>query len=249
MIRGSLIASVCAVAFLTFSCVPTVSASTRVRMKQLIVPLNCLFDEVNDGSGAVVYLTPETCGTLVRQQPATSAPASVAQPQPVPPEYYSGSTYLDSYGGSSQNGYMLVVRPGLVYSFRLPGDSPVGPPRTLEITSINDGAVTITFGPGDRLATLREGQKFRANIAYDDEADIEITVLRIQTDGSAVIHIKFPEQTRLVGWVIETNHTLIAFAILGLLGGAALYVHAHSRYRSRNLRSRSAGWHVEETIK
>ncbi len=233
-----------------FCLAPTASASSKVKMKQLIVPLNCLFDEVNDGSGAVVYLTPETCGTLIRTQLPTPTPSLPAQPQPVPSEYYSGSTYLDNYGGSkNQNGYMLVVRPGIVYSFRLPGDSPVGPPRTLEITSIQDGAVTVTFGPGDRQVILREGQRFRANIAYDDEPDVEITVLRIQNDGSAVIHVKFLEQSRLVGRVIETNHTMIAFAILALLVGAALYVHAHARYRTRHLRRRSDGWHVEETIK
>lgn len=243
-------ASLTLVGLLMLCFVPTVAASTRVRMKQLIVPLNCLFDEVNDGSGAVVYLTPETCGTLVRPQQAASQPSATVQPQPVPSEYYSGNTFLDNYGGSSnQNGYMLVVRPGLVYSFRLPGDSPVGAPRTLEITSIRDGVVTVTFGPGDRQAVLLEGQRYRANIAYDDEADVEVTVLRIQNDGSAVIHVKFLEQTRLVGRVVETNHTIIAFAILGFLVGAALYVHAHSRYRSRRTRRRGDGWHIEETIK
>ncbi len=246
----SLWAATIIIVALLFCLVPSAHASSRVRMKQLIVPLNCLFDEVNDGSGAVVYLTPETCGTLVRPQQPTPTPSAPTQPQPVPSEYYSGNIYLDSFGGrTSQNGYVLVVRPGLIYSFRLPGDSPVGAPRTLEITSIRDGAVTITFGPGDRQVTLREGQRFRANIAYDDEADVDITVLRIQDDGSAVIHVKFPKQPRLDGRVFETNHTMIAILILMLLTGAALYVHAHSRYRTRHTHRRSDGWHIEETIK
>lgn len=233
---------------------PVVSASTKVRMKQLIAPLNCLFDEVNDGSGAVVYLTPETCGTVVQPrriaQPTTAVTTN-PQSQPIPAEYYSGSQYLDSGGGSAstKNGYMLIVHAGLVYSFRLPGDSPVGAPRTLEITSIRGGIVTITFGPGDKQTRLREGQRTRANIAYDTDVDVEVTVIRINSDGSAILHVKFPVQSRLAGKVLETNNTAITLMIFWLLISATLYVHAHSRYRSRHRLYYDRNWKVEETIK
>jgi len=232
------------------------SASTKVRFKQIIAPLNCLFDEVNDGSGAVVYLTPETCGTMIQPQRTTQASAqsttgTASQSQPIPAEYYSGSQYLDSEGGTSgnQNGYMLIVHPGLVYSFRLPGDSPVGAPRTMEITSIHNGIVTITFGPEEKQAVLREGQLVRANIAYDGEADVELTVIRINSDTSAIVHVKFPVQSRLVGKVTGTNNTGTTLVIFWLLTGGVLYVHAHSRYRSRHTRYVDRSWKVEETIK
>lgn len=245
---------------LVFACVmassfiwtPVASASTRVRFKQIIAPLNCLFDEVNDGSGAVVYLTPETCGTVIQPRvPTGSTTGSAMQPQPVPIEYYSGGQYLDSEGGDSttQNGYMLIVRPGLVYTFRLPGDSPVGAARTLEITSIQNGIVTITFGPGDQQAKLREGQYLGANIAYDAAVDVEITVLQINSDGSAIIHVKFPVQSRLAGSINKTESTIVPGIILWCLGSAALYVHAHARYRSRHAKYYDRNWKIEETIK
>jgi len=234
----------------------TASASTKVRFKQIIAPLNCLFDEVNDGTGAVVYLTPETCGTMIRPQRITqtsaqSTTATANQSQPIPAEYYSGSQYLDSEGGTtaSQNGYMLIVHPGLVYSFRLPGDSPVGAPRTMEITSIHNGFVTITFGPEEKQAILQEGQVVRANIAYDGEADVELTVVRINSDDSAILHVKFPVQSRLAGKVTGTNNTVTTIAIFWLLIGGVLYVHAHSRYRSRHTRYVDRSWKIEETIK
>lgn len=236
---------------------PLVSASTKVRFKQIIAPLNCLFDEVNDGSGAVVYLTPETCGTVI-QPPSSSSnttasntATTTSQSPPVPAEYYSGSQYLETEGGGTgtKNGYMLIVRAGLVYSFRLAGDSPVGAPRTIEITSIHDGVVTLTFGPGDRQAKLREGQSIKANIAYDSDVDVEVTVVRINEDSSAILHVKFPTQSRLAGNTLQTNNTAVAIAILWILVGAALYVHAHARYRNRHTRYYDRNWKVDEIIK
>lgn len=248
---------------LVFACVmassfiwtPVASASTKVRFKQIIAPLNCLFDEVNDGSGAVVYLTPETCGTVIQPRqttmPTGSTTGSAMQSKPVPIEYYSGGQYLDSEGGgsSTQNGYMLIVRSGLVYTFRLPGDSPVGAARTLEITSIQNGIVTITFGPGDQQAELREGQYLGANIAYDAAVDVEVTVLQINSDGSAIVHVKFPVQSRLAGSINKTESTIVPGIILWCLGSAALYVHAHARYRSRHAKYYDRNWKIEETIK
>lgn len=236
---------------------PAASASTKVRFKQIIAPLNCLFDEVNDGSGAVVYLTPETCGTVIQptsritNTTTSNTATTTSQSPPVPTEYYSGSQYLETEGGSTstKNGYMLIVRAGLVYSFRLAGDSPVGAPRTIEITSIHDGFVTLTFGPGDRQAKLREGQSIKANIAYDSGVDVEVTVVRINEDSSAILHVKFPVQSRLAGNVSQTNNTAVAIAVLWILVGAALYVHAHARYRNRHTRYYDRNWKVDEIIK
>lgn len=234
--------------------VPTAAASTRTRFKQIIAPLHCLFDEVNDGSGAVVYVTPETCGTVVQpgstKQP-TASRSITSNSEPVPVEYYSGMLYLDTEGGSvnSKNGYMLIVRPGLVYSFRLPGDSPVGAPRTIEITSIRGGVVTITFGPGDRQAVLHEGQHISADIAFGTAVDVEITVVQVNDDATAVLHVTFPAQTQMADATVEDNHTDVALIVLGLLVAASLYVHAHSRYRSRRMVYYDKNWKIDETIK
>lgn len=238
-----------------FLCTPVASASTKVRFKQIIAPLNCIFDEVNDGSGVVVYLTPETCGTVIQPQQyrgrAASNPLPAAQSQWVPEAYYSGSLYLDSMGGgtNAQNGYMLIVHAGLVYSYRLSADSPVGALRTIEITSIRNGIVTITFGPGDMQAKLREGQYIKANVAYDANVDLEVTVVRINDDGSAIIRVAFPVQSEPAPTTEQTDNTAVAIGLLWMLAGLALYVHAHSRYRGRHARYYDRNWRIEQTIK
>lgn len=44
------------------------AASTNFEQK--ILPLNCQFEEVNDGTGTIIYLTPEQCGALVNPPPS-----------------------------------------------------------------------------------------------------------------------------------------------------------------------------------
>ena len=44
------------------------------QLSQKILPMNCVFEEVNDGLGSLYYLTPEACGVV------TSPSQSVPQP-------------------------------------------------------------------------------------------------------------------------------------------------------------------------
>lgn len=48
-----------------------------------VLPINCLFEVVSDGSNQIVYLTPEECGQLVKNPPGAEQPApGSGQPEP-----------------------------------------------------------------------------------------------------------------------------------------------------------------------
>jgi hypothetical protein len=48
---------------------PIVAYAASTTLKQKVLPLNCVFQEVNDGLGTLYYLTPEECG-VVAQPPS-----------------------------------------------------------------------------------------------------------------------------------------------------------------------------------
>lgn len=49
--------------------------AVNAKFKQLIVPMDCVFQQVNDGTGTVIYLTPAACGQIVTPPPSnTPAP-------------------------------------------------------------------------------------------------------------------------------------------------------------------------------
>lgn len=53
---------------------PATVYAANDQLRQKILPLNCVFEEVNDGLGSLYYLTPEECGVVV--QPPQTVPQS-----------------------------------------------------------------------------------------------------------------------------------------------------------------------------
>lgn len=51
---------------------PATVYAANDQLRQKILPLNCVFEEVNDGLGSLYYLTPEACGVVI--QPTQSTP-------------------------------------------------------------------------------------------------------------------------------------------------------------------------------
>jgi hypothetical protein len=54
---------------------PVFAASAAFGQK--ILPLNCVFEQVNDGTGTIIYLTPAACGQVITPPPSGNAPDSV----------------------------------------------------------------------------------------------------------------------------------------------------------------------------
>lgn len=56
---------------------PGSSAAIDGSLRQQILPLNCIFQTVNDGTGLLFYVTPEECGVVVPPEPVDPTPGII----------------------------------------------------------------------------------------------------------------------------------------------------------------------------
>ncbi len=141
-----------------------------VALKQQIVPMDCIFEEVNDGLGTLHYLTPEACGVII-PTPSTSPPPAVSStsftpaPEPLvnqtvthdhPPRVIGSNNTVNGSGSDPVNvvllnniadalqsgGDVFPVHVGSTFFYR-PVDSPQSGIRSLTITSINASGITL----------------------------------------------------------------------------------------------------------
>jgi hypothetical protein len=61
-----LIFALCLMGFILFGWSSVASASSQNTFELKVLPLNCVFETVADGSNEIIYLTPETCGQAVQ---------------------------------------------------------------------------------------------------------------------------------------------------------------------------------------
>lgn len=66
---------------------PATAYAADTRLGQKILPINCVFEEVNDGLGSLYYLTPQECGAI------TSPSQNVQPAGPSDPVYASEPAY------------------------------------------------------------------------------------------------------------------------------------------------------------
>lgn len=78
-------------------------------ISQQILPLECVFEIVNDGSNTIVYLTPEECGVVIPPDPPVDPvdPTDPVIPPTTPGEPVRQPTIIDTGNG-------IVVIPGTV---------------------------------------------------------------------------------------------------------------------------------------
>jgi hypothetical protein len=55
--------------------------AVRATFKQQIFPLNCVFQQVNDGAGTVIFITPKECGVIVQPKPGKKKTPAQSQVQ------------------------------------------------------------------------------------------------------------------------------------------------------------------------
>lgn len=74
-------------------------------ISQQILPLECVFEIVNDGSNTIIYLTPEECGVVIPPEP----PVDPTDPTPptTPGEPTRQPTVVDTGNG-------IIVIPGTI---------------------------------------------------------------------------------------------------------------------------------------
>lgn len=75
-------------------------------ISQQILPLECVFEIINDGSNTIVYLTPEECGVVIPPDPPVD-PTDPSIPPTTPGEPVRQPTIIDTGNG-------IIVIPGTV---------------------------------------------------------------------------------------------------------------------------------------
>lgn len=53
---------------------PATRAASDTQLELKILPIDCIFEIVDDGTGEIVYLTPEECGQLIDSPPDSFSP-------------------------------------------------------------------------------------------------------------------------------------------------------------------------------
>lgn len=61
-------------------------------LKQQILPLDCVFETVNDGTGTLHYLTPEACGVVIPQIPVPATSSNGPKLVSLPPVWLPTGT-------------------------------------------------------------------------------------------------------------------------------------------------------------
>ena len=93
---------------------PSNASATDGDIYQRILPLECVFQIVNDGSNTIIYVTPEECGVVIPPDPDPEPePEEPENPvNPTTPEIPDGSTVLPPT--RIQTGTGIIQTPGLV---------------------------------------------------------------------------------------------------------------------------------------
>lgn len=68
-------------AFFISMFMPSSALAVHATFKQQIVPMNCVFQQVNDGTGTIIYLTPKECGVIVNPPPGSKPSLAEQQVQ------------------------------------------------------------------------------------------------------------------------------------------------------------------------
>jgi hypothetical protein len=87
---------------------PSTSYALNGNLQQRILPLECVFEVVNDGSNTITYLTPEACGIIIPPDPEPETDPN----QPNSPTTPVGGVILPPT--RIQTGTGIIQTPGLV---------------------------------------------------------------------------------------------------------------------------------------
>ncbi len=177
------------------------------KLKVQILPEDCLFDIVNDGSNSIVYLTPAECGQTVPgpvdppelkpEQKSQEQLLSPLSPRPRANTYVFPSPrqqpertsiplpelYLNSFGEYAQSGKYLQFTSGQKVYF---GVDVLGvfEMHSVIVRTIGDGYVDITVASTPQNARILLGESRRFDVTGDGQDEIQITLNTI-TDGFA----------------------------------------------------------------
>jgi hypothetical protein len=117
------IVSTTAIILLVFSLSGDIVLAKNATLKQQILPLDCIFEEVNDGLGTIHYLTPEACGVIIPPTVEPTLPPAPSGSGQITPQlmpvlgrtparnsvYRSPTTSQSNPGTDHENGLINVI--------------------------------------------------------------------------------------------------------------------------------------------
>lgn len=175
-------------ACLAFLAVPAYVVAETSDLRLKILPMQCVFEVVNDGSNTLRYLTPEDCGQLVTdpgpgQQPTESnnTPITGITPffspiRPSEPNIAPTDIYLNDFAAfMSAAGITLDLSLGQTVYFSIASRGTVET-HSITVKEIGADYVVLTIASAPFDTTLHVGDKQQYDIIGNGQDDIEITL-------------------------------------------------------------------------
>lgn len=115
------------------------ASAVNGKLKQQILPLDCIYEEVNDGTGTLIYLTPEECGQIPDPEPEPE------EPDPEPETPTPGTVTVVDNGVRISVFRVTTIPTTTTPSTPTPPTSAPGPTIAAEQASSNSNEIIITW--------------------------------------------------------------------------------------------------------
>ena len=206
------------------------AGATGTSFKQQILPLNCVFQTIDAGTGTLFYVTPEACGVLVTPpivspiqstDDNSASKSNAAAKQSTASSSSSGAIDLgallrQSSGSQGAARATIIASPGQVFSLIINVPAPndgkhlkarIDEQHTIAVDDVNMAdpqgpAVSITIHSNPTTATLHQNETIMKDASGDGMLDLGITVDSISASS-----------VKLELWQIEPGDPSVASAI------------------------------------
>lgn len=196
-----------------FSQTAPLSAASSTDIKLKVLPLNCIFEIINDGSNEIRYLTPVDCGEIINlpdpdnqrgsitnsgigQTPISNDPPIFRVINPVPSRQETDIylNHIPEY--TSENGASLDLILNQIVYFEVQGNK-----HSVTIKEIGQNYVVLTIASTPFDTKLFVGETEQHDIDGDDHKDIGILLNRV---ARGVANITFRQLSEGSGEAISS---------------------------------------------
>lgn len=191
-----------------------VSAATttqRAKFTQKILPLTCVYQEVNDGLGTLIYLTPADCGIIDKPgnsgggggrgnsggskspSPGNNPLSNLGSSGLVTGQYVNPSKpktlHLNHFqSAENDKGLAITVSAGFQLAY-IPLFGADNGPRTIVVTATSPQWVTLVIQPLGQLVDVKAGEKVLVDYSSDQKPRLAIRLLEVPKNGQAKLKI------------------------------------------------------------
>lgn len=206
-----------------------------------ILPLECTFETVNDGSNIINYLTPEACrqlnGTSISGQPVLQIPGHSQVTSPIlrfsrqdNRNGFPGSMYLNSYNEyRNALGKPLSLLLGQIVYFDI-GVKESFERHSITLKEIGHNYIIVTIASTPFDSKIHSSEVKQYDVTNDGMSDIEVTLNGIEGDTANLTFRQLTEEIAGDSAVMQNhggedkNWTYSLVAVLIVCTGALLFL-------------------------